>query len=80
MRGCGILDGDRLFVRPVRDVRQAIDEIVVCRVAEGLHVRRLSIAGERIELVSENHRYDPILVDESEFALLGVVVGRAGEL
>jgi SOS-response transcriptional repressor LexA len=80
MRESGIVDGDRLFVRPIRDVRQAIDEIVVCRVAGDLHVRRLTIVHGRVHLVTDNSRYEPIVVDEKEFTLVGTVVGRAGEL
>jgi SOS-response transcriptional repressor LexA len=82
MRACGILAGDRLFVRPVDDVRQAIDEIVVCRFAGDWHARRLTIAGDRIHLVSGNEHDAPITVDEKsgDFVLFGIVVARAGEL
>jgi SOS-response transcriptional repressor LexA len=80
MRESGIVDGDRLFVRPVRDVRQAIDEIVVCRVAGDLHVRRLTIVHGRVHLVTGNNRYEPIVADEKSFAVVGSVIGRAGEL
>lgn len=78
MRESGIVDGDRLFVRPVSDVRQAIDEIVVCRVGGELHVRRLAMMHARVHLITGNSRCAPIVVDESEFALVGTVVGRAG--
>lgn len=79
MRDAGIVNGDRLYVRPVGDVRQAIDEVVVCRVDSDLYVRRLKIDGRRIRLVSAN---GAVLVDEKSggFALLGIVIGRAGEL
>jgi transcriptional regulator with XRE-family HTH domain len=82
MSGRGIRDGDLLYVRPVADVRHAIGEIVVGLVAGALFAKRLEIAADRIKLVSENERYEPMLVDEisDEFALLGIVVGRAGEV
>ncbi len=80
MRASGVVDGDRLFVRPIADVRQAIDNLVVCRVAGDLHVRRLAIVHGRVHLVIDNNRYEPMVIDEKEFALVGAVVGRAGEL
>lgn len=82
MSGCGILDGDRLYVREVHDVRRAIGDVVVCRLAGAIHARRLAITAGRLKLVSENDRYKPIAVhDEAgEFALFGIVVGRSGDV
>jgi SOS-response transcriptional repressor LexA len=80
MRESGIFHGDRLFVRPIRDVLPGIDEIVVCRVAGELYVRRLTIVHGHVHLVTDSNLYEPIVVDEKEFALVGVVVGREGEL
>jgi len=81
MIGAGIRDGDRLFVREVRDVRQAIGHVAVCRVGGGVYAKRLDMARDRIMLVSEHDGVEPLIVrDESEFALLGIVVGRSGEV
>jgi SOS-response transcriptional repressor LexA len=81
MSGRGILHGDRLYVRETADVRQAMGDVVVCRLAGSLYAKRLEFAGT-IELVSENDRYERIVVNEKseEFALFGIVVGRAGEV
>lgn len=82
MTACGILPGDRLFARPATDVRQAIDDIVICRLAKNLYAKRLTVDETHIRLVSENESYGPIIVDEQadDFALIGVVLGRAGAL
>ena len=77
----GIRDGDRLYVRDVHDVRQAIGHLAVCRIGGGVYAKRLDIVGDRITLVSDNDAVEALIVrDESEFELLGIVVGRAGEL
>jgi transcriptional regulator with XRE-family HTH domain len=79
LSGCGIREGDALYVREMRDVRQAIGHIVICRVAGAAFAKRLDIAGSAIELASANVGYESLIVrDESEFALFGVVVGRSG--
>lgn len=82
MLHAGIIDGDRLYVREVKDIRRAIDEIVVCRVGDALFVKRLQFDGGRISLTSANERYAPIPVDEKhdDFALIGIVLGRSGDL
>lgn len=82
MTGCGILGGDLLFVRPVEDVRQALGDVVVCRLAKALYVKRLAVDETHIRLVSENESYGAIVVDEGadDFALVGVVIARAGAL
>jgi SOS-response transcriptional repressor LexA len=81
MLRAGIREGDRLYVREVRDVRQAIGHIAVCRIGGGVYAKRLDIIGDRITLVSETDTVEPLIVrDESEFALLGIVVGRSGDV
>ena len=75
----GILDGDLLFVAPVRKIREAARNIVVCNVAGTTLVKRLDLRAGRIRLVSRNERYAAIDVnDEDDFHLTGIVVGRMG--
>lgn len=78
----GIIDGDRLYVREVKDIRRAADEIVVCRLGDATFVKRLQFEGGRIRLLSANERYEPIVVDEKhdDFSLLGIVIGRSGDV
>ncbi|HEY0142546.1 MAG TPA: XRE family transcriptional regulator [Thermoanaerobaculia bacterium] len=82
MNGCGILPGDHLFVRPLEDLRQALGDVVICRVAKALYVKRLAVDETHIRLLSENESYGAIIVDETadDFALVGVVIARAGAL
>ncbi|HEX8173164.1 MAG TPA: S24 family peptidase [Thermoanaerobaculia bacterium] len=80
MTGCGIIAGDRLYVREIHDLRQAIGDVVICRLAGATFSKRLIIAGSRVQLASANERYEPIAVDEKHdaFDVFGIVVGRAG--
>lgn len=82
MIGNGILAGDHLYVRAVENLRQAIGDIVVCRVSGRLFAKRMEIAENHIRLASANDRYEPMRIDETadDFAVLGVVIGRAGGL
>jgi transcriptional regulator with XRE-family HTH domain len=79
MNGAGILHGDFLFVRPIRDLRGATGNIVVCRLGGATYVKQLEIDAGRIRLNSRNPRFAPIDVDEDDdFELIGIVVGRSG--
>lgn len=80
MIAAGITDHDLLFVRPESDAKAAAERIVVCTVGSSTYVKRLRLSSGKIELVSENDRYAPMIVDEDaeSFRLVGVVVGRSG--
>lgn len=81
MLGAGIIDGDVLYVRPVRSTREANGRIVVCRVDDVTYVKVLDVRARRIRLVSRNDRYAPIEIgDANRFELIGIVVGRTGTL
>lgn len=76
----GIANGDLLFVRPTRDIRGAAGNIVVCRLGHATYVKQLELLNGRIRLLSRNHRFAPIAVDEEsdDFELIGIVIGRSG--
>lgn len=81
MIGAGITDGDLVFVKPTRTVREAADRIVACRVDGTEHVRFLTVRGKRVRLLSRHEAYAPIELDTTEmrarsFELIGIVVGR----
>lgn len=76
----GILDGDLLFVAPTRAVRDAVRRIIVCRVGGKTMVKQLQLRAGRIRLISCNARYGPIDVDEDDFRLVGLVIGRQGNV
>ena len=69
MIGAGILDGDKVVVRP----QQTADDgqIVVARIGDEATVKRLSRKNGKIWLMPENEDFDPI--DGSEAELIGLV-------
>ena len=69
MMGAGILDGDKVVVRP----QQTADEgqIVVARIGDEATVKRLHRKNGQIWLMPENDAFEPI--DGSEAELIGVV-------
>lgn len=74
----GITPHDLLFIRPESDPRQLDGEIVVCSVDGSEFVKILDLSEGKIRLISANDQYPPMEVDEEEFRLVGVVVGRSG--
>ena len=69
MIGAGILDGDKVVVRP----QQTADDgqIIVARIGDEATVKRLSRRDGQIWLLPENENYAPI--DGSEAELIGLV-------
>ena len=69
MIGAGILDGDKVVVRP----QSAADDgqIVVAIIGEEATVKRMSRKNGQVWLLPENENYDPI--DGSEAQLIGLV-------
>jgi len=81
MTEAGILDGDLLLVAPLRNIRHAAKQIVACRLAGTILVKRLELRVGRIRLISCNARYAPIDVDEEDdFQLTGIAIGRLGSI
>jgi AraC-like DNA-binding protein/transcriptional regulator with XRE-family HTH domain len=76
----GIVDGDLLFVAPTRAIREVDNRIIVCRVAGKALVKHLELRAGWIHLISCNTRYAPIKVDEDDFHLVGIVIGRLGNV
>lgn len=71
MIGAGILDGDKVIVRPQSTADDG--QIVVARIGDEATVKRLSLRGGRVWLLPENPAYAPI--DGSEAELVGLVKG-----
>ena len=69
MMGAGILDGDKVVVRP----QPAADDgqIVVARIGDEATVKRLSRKNGQVWLLPENPAFEPI--DGSEAELIGIV-------
>jgi DNA polymerase V len=76
MEGVGIFSGDILVVD--RSVEARSGKIVVAAVNGELVVKRLSLVDGKLQLLSENEAYAPIVVGESEECYVwGVVTGSA---
>jgi DNA polymerase V len=74
MEGAGIFSGDVLVVD--RSITPKDGVIVVAAVYGEMVVKRLSIKGGTHLLVSENERYEPIAINDSEECYIwGIVVG-----
>lgn len=69
MMGAGILDGDKVVVRPQSTADNG--QIVVARIGDEATVKRLSRKNGQIWLLPENPAYEPI--DGSEAQLIGIV-------
>ena len=69
MVGAGILDGDKVVVRPQATADDG--QIVVARIGDEATVKRLSRRDGSVWLLPENPNYDPI--DGSEAELIGIV-------
>ncbi len=69
MMGAGILDGDRVVVRPQAYADDG--QIVVARIEDEATVKRLSRKNGEIWLLPENPAFDPI--DGSQAEIIGIV-------
>ena len=75
MIGAGILDGDKVIVRPQSTADDG--QIVVARIEDEATVKRLSRKNGQIWLLPENDAYPPI--DGSAAELIGIVKGVVRE-
>ncbi|HXI13715.1 MAG TPA: S24 family peptidase [Thermoanaerobaculia bacterium] len=76
-----ISNGDDLYAKPETDLEAANGKVIICSVNGQLFVKRLAIRKAGIFLKSDNPRYTPWPVKESDlFELVGVVIGRCGEV
>jgi repressor LexA len=69
MMGAGILDGDKVVVRPQSSADDG--QIVVARIGDEATVKRLSRKNGQVWLLPENQAFEPI--DGSEAELIGIV-------
>ena len=69
MIGAGILDGDKVVVRPQQTANDG--QIVVARIGDEATVKRLRRRNGKIWLMPENDNYEPI--DGTEAEIIGIV-------
>ncbi|MFN7975151.1 MAG: transcriptional repressor LexA [Acidobacteriota bacterium] len=72
MTGAGILPGDVVIVK--RGVEARAGDIVVALVGDEATVKRLRLAGRRVELHAENPAFAPIVPEPGAVSILGKVV------
>ncbi|MBQ4601045.1 MAG: transcriptional repressor LexA [Oscillospiraceae bacterium] len=71
MIGAGILDGDKVIVRPQQSADHG--QIVVARIGDEATVKRLYRKAGKLLLMPENPAYDPVEASEAE--IIGIVKG-----
>ena len=75
MKDIGIVDGDLLAVHKTQDVRNG--QVVVARIDDEVTVKRLKRQGNTVQLLPENHDFQPIVVDlqQQTLTIEGLAVG-----
>jgi repressor LexA len=73
MVGEGIRDGDIVIVKRQRDARDG--QTVIALIGDDATIKQFHRRGSRIELRPANPRMRPILVDEADLQIQGIVVG-----
>jgi repressor LexA len=74
MKDVGILDGDLLAVKAMKDAKNG--QIVVARLGEDVTVKRFVRTPQHIELRAENPDYRTIVVEPGDpFDIEGLAVG-----
>ncbi len=74
MVNVGIFDGDLVIVNPKEKVSQ--HDIVVARVDDEITVKNYEKVNDKILLIPQNEKYEPIIVTErNNFSLVGKVIG-----
>jgi SOS regulatory protein LexA len=73
MKNAGIDDDDYVVVRQQNNADNL--DIVVVALSECATLKRFSKMGDNALLLSDNPKYDPILLNEDQVSILGVAVG-----
>lgn len=74
MVNAGIFDGDLVIVNPKEKISQ--HDIVVARVDDEITVKNYEKVNDKVLLIPQNEKYEPIIVTErNNFSLIGKVIG-----
>ena len=76
-----IADGELVFVKRTRSARTAKGHVVLCRLGEGMFLKKFEITGKTIRLLSANSNYATMELDArtADFQLYGIAVDHAAE-
>ncbi|MBI4168952.1 MAG: transcriptional repressor LexA [Acidobacteria bacterium] len=69
----GIRDGDIVIVKRQRDARNG--QTVVALIGDDATIKQFHRRGSRVELRPANPRMDPIVVEEGDLQIQGIVIG-----
>ena len=69
----GIMDGDYVIVR--QQEHASPGDIVVALVEDEATVKYYRPRAQRVELLPANPQFDPIVIEDGDFRILGVVRG-----
>lgn len=66
-----IVNGELVYVKPKRNPRTANNEVVLCRVGDGIFLKKLELVGQNVRLLSTNA--DAWKLDEAEIASMKII-------
>lgn len=74
MINAGIMEGDLVIIQPQKDASNG--DIIVALLKDEATMKRYSLVNNKIYLVPENEKYEPIIIDNNEdFSIVGKVIG-----
>lgn len=74
MINAGILEGDLVIIQPQKEAQNG--DIIVALLEDEATMKRFEIENGKIQLIPENEKYEPILVNNPEnFSIIGKVIG-----
>lgn len=75
----GIMDGDLVLVRKQATVETNEIGVVLCN-GEDATIKRVTVAGDKVVLNSDNKDYPPLIYSATECQILGKVLQRVGKV
>lgn len=74
MINAGIMEGDLVIIQPQKDASNG--DIIVALLEDEATMKRYSLVNNKIYLIPENEKYEPIIIDNNEdFSIVGKVIG-----
>jgi repressor LexA len=74
MINAGIMEGDLVIIQPQKDASNG--DIIVALLKDEATMKRYSLVNNKIYLIPENEKYEPIIIDNNEdFSIVGKVIG-----
>lgn len=74
MINAGIMEGDLVIIQPQKEVSNG--DIIVALLKDEATMKKYLLINQKIHLIPENDKYDPIIIDNNEdFSIVGKVIG-----